>query len=148
MSPARLLFLALFFIAAPGVMVQAEEIGTLGKYGVRHVTAPQAAELINTQKEIVILDVRTPGEFNDGHVDGALNIDYHGGDFAKLIHLRAREELRLIDEDTVNGLLRAGEFEEVIAGCEGMGFGGQPDARGNATLASARVKLRGKEQWA
>jgi phage shock protein E len=28
-------------------------------------------------KEVVILDVRTPGEYQSGHVKGAMNIDYY-----------------------------------------------------------------------
>jgi rhodanese-related sulfurtransferase len=30
----------------------------------------------------VVLDVRTPREFNAGHVPGAVNIDWHARDFA------------------------------------------------------------------
>lgn len=85
MPALRLLIIGILFIVGPLSALQAEEIGTLGKYGVRHLTAPQALDLIETQKEIVILDVRTPGEFNDGHVKDAINIDYHGDDFAALI---------------------------------------------------------------
>ncbi len=28
-------------------------------------------------KEVVILDVRTPGEYQSGHVKGAMNVDYY-----------------------------------------------------------------------
>lgn len=31
----------------------------------------------------VLLDVRTPQEFADGHLDGAENVDYRGGEFAE-----------------------------------------------------------------
>ncbi len=30
---------------------------------------------------VVILDVRTPGEFNEGHIKGAVNVDYEGMNF-------------------------------------------------------------------
>jgi rhodanese-related sulfurtransferase len=30
---------------------------------------------------IITLDVRTPGEFNEGHIDGALLIDFQSGNF-------------------------------------------------------------------
>lgn len=85
MRAVRFLLIGLFVIVGPIAVLQATEIGTLGKYGIRHLDAPQAAELIATQKELVILDVRTPGEFKSGHVEGALNIDYHGDNFAQLI---------------------------------------------------------------
>ena len=81
----RIFVIGFFVLVGPLSALQASEIGTLGKYGIRHVTAPQAAELIETQKELVILDVRTPDEFDSGHVEGAINIDYHGSDFAALI---------------------------------------------------------------
>lgn len=32
-------------------------------------------------KEGVLLDVRTPEEFADGHIPGSINIDYHGENF-------------------------------------------------------------------
>jgi protein disulfide-isomerase len=32
-------------------------------------------------KQNVILDVRTPGEFSAGHIPGAMNLDYNGSDF-------------------------------------------------------------------
>lgn len=32
-------------------------------------------------KDVRILDVRTPGEFNGGHIPGAKNLDYHGRGF-------------------------------------------------------------------
>ncbi|MEH6527446.1 MAG: rhodanese-like domain-containing protein [Sneathiella sp.] len=85
MYAVRLLLIGLFLVVGPVTVLQAAEIGTLGKYGIRHVTAPQAAELIETQTDVIILDVRTPEEFNSGHVEGAINIDYHGIEFAKLI---------------------------------------------------------------
>ncbi|MEH6547544.1 MAG: rhodanese-like domain-containing protein [Sneathiella sp.] len=85
MYAVRLFLIGLFLIVGPVTVLQAAEIGTLGKYGIRHVTAPQAAELIEIQTDVIILDVRTPEEFNSGHVEGAINIDYHGSEFAKLI---------------------------------------------------------------
>ena len=32
-------------------------------------------------KQNVILDVRTPGEFSAGHIPGAVNLDYNAPDF-------------------------------------------------------------------
>jgi phage shock protein E len=32
-----------------------------------------------------VLDIRTPEEFGDGHVEGALNIDFYAADFADRI---------------------------------------------------------------
>lgn len=30
---------------------------------------------------VITLDVRTPGEFMEGHIDGAINIDFESGNF-------------------------------------------------------------------
>lgn len=38
---------------------------------------------LNNKKEIMLIDVRTPGEFNKGHIDKAVNIDWYAKDFSK-----------------------------------------------------------------
>lgn len=45
---------------------------TDGEYG--DVTVERAMELIEEKTSLVILDVRTDGEFRDGHIEGAKNI--------------------------------------------------------------------------
>ncbi|HSI90136.1 MAG TPA: rhodanese-like domain-containing protein [Adhaeribacter sp.] len=47
----------------------------------QNLNAREAKELIETKKEVVILDVRTPEEFHSGHVDGAINLDFYAPDF-------------------------------------------------------------------
>jgi phage shock protein E len=42
---------------------------------VKHVKSKEAAALI-AKGDILILDVRTPDEFSDGHIEGAHNIDF------------------------------------------------------------------------
>ncbi|PFG18704.1 rhodanese-like domain-containing protein [Serinibacter salmoneus] len=42
-------------------------------------TDPSAAAVV--EDSTVVLDVRTPAEFADGHLEGALNIDVSGLDF-------------------------------------------------------------------
>jgi rhodanese-related sulfurtransferase len=34
-----------------------------------------------TQAGVITLDVRTPGEFNEGHIEGALLVDFQSGNF-------------------------------------------------------------------
>jgi phage shock protein E len=34
-----------------------------------------------TEAEVVTLDVRTPGEFNEGHIEGAILVDFQSGNF-------------------------------------------------------------------
>lgn len=47
---------------------------------VTHVKAAQAQKLV-ARKEVVVLDVRTPGEFQAGRIAGAMNIDFRSADF-------------------------------------------------------------------
>ena len=45
------------------------------------LTPAQFAEVIEIP-DVVILDVRTPAEFEEGHIDGAINIDIHSHEFS------------------------------------------------------------------
>ena len=46
------------------------------------INSTQLADMISKNQNIVLLDVRTPGEIADGKISGALEIDYFGDDFA------------------------------------------------------------------
>lgn len=47
----------------------------------QNVGAAEVKEMIAKEKEMVILDVRTPQEFAAGHVAGAVNMDFYAPDF-------------------------------------------------------------------
>lgn len=49
------------------------------------ITAEQAQKLIAFDQNIQVLDIRTPGEFENGSVPGAINIDFRGSDFKEQI---------------------------------------------------------------
>jgi len=38
------------------------------------VTVDEARSLIESKPDLVVLDVRTPSEYEDGHIEGAINI--------------------------------------------------------------------------
>lgn len=67
-------FLALVFLLV------SPEIGTF-KNGVVHVNAEEAAQLLKDDPEVVVLDVRTRGEYRNGHIAGATQINYFAPDF-------------------------------------------------------------------
>jgi rhodanese-related sulfurtransferase len=51
---------------------------------IQHVDAKQAQKLV-ADKKVVVLDIRTPGEFNKGRIAGAKNIDFQAPDFEQRI---------------------------------------------------------------
>jgi rhodanese-related sulfurtransferase len=57
---------------------------------VSHVDAKAAARLVEEGK-VTVLDIRTPAEFNAGHIAGATNIDYRARSF--------REKIANLDRD-------------------------------------------------
>ena len=48
------------------------------------VSAQQAQEVV-AQDDVRVLDVRTPEEFAQGHLEGAINIDVNSADFASAV---------------------------------------------------------------
>lgn len=48
--------------------------------GVTNMNVPDFSKKI-TESGVVTLDVRTPGEFMTGHIEGAQNIDFESGSF-------------------------------------------------------------------
>ena len=63
------------------------------------VTVDQAQKLMQQragQKEFVVLDVRTPGEFSEGHLAGAVNVDLLAPDFAARLSAMDRGKSYLV----------------------------------------------------
>ncbi len=50
---------------------------------VKHVDPEEAEKLLAENKQIVVLDIRTPREFSSGHIAGATNVNYNDPQFAK-----------------------------------------------------------------
>jgi phage shock protein E len=51
----------------------------------KNITIDEAAKLIKEDKNVVVLDVRTPKEFEAGHIKGATNINFQDKEFADRI---------------------------------------------------------------
>jgi rhodanese-related sulfurtransferase len=51
----------------------------------KRVTKTEFKEKLSSLKDYQLIDVRTPGEFNRGTIEGAKNINYNSPDFVKEI---------------------------------------------------------------
>ena len=49
--------------------------------GPAHLQAQQAAQWLESDKNVVVLDIRTADEFRTGHLKNAVNVDYTAPDF-------------------------------------------------------------------
>jgi len=63
---------------------------------VTHVDATSAAALMAEHPEMIVLDVRTPDEFADGGINGAINIDFFDDDFEQKLSQLDRSSAYLI----------------------------------------------------
>src|SRR5436305_13800077 len=75
----KLLFCALLVLSI-GTFTFAEE----SKSEVKNVK-PDEFEKLSKEKDSVILDVRTPKEFAEGHLPGAVNIDWNSKEFEQKV---------------------------------------------------------------
>ena len=88
------LFLALALFAALGPGCSSKENAADGGPRFEGLDPAAAAELIQERRgedRFVILDVRTPEEFREDRIEGAVNIDFRSRDF--------REQLATLDRD-------------------------------------------------
>ena len=79
---------------------------------IKHITEVSQEEL----KNVVLIDVRTPEEYADGHLENALNINWFDADFG--------ERFKGIDkEETIYLYCKAGgRSAKALAKLEGMGY--------------------------
>ena len=121
---AVLALIAVFAIAACD---SGESSDAAGAYTVK---ADEAVEMIESGERTVI-DVRTPAEFDAGHVVGALNIDVNGPEFGDRIAELDADEPYLV-------YCRSGNRSATAASqMEDAGFKDIADAGGLADLARA-----------
>jgi len=62
---------------------------------IRNVDAQEAQKLV-TDKSVVVLDIRTPQEFNQGRIAGAKNIDFLAPDFEQRIETLDKSKAYLV----------------------------------------------------
>lgn len=76
--------------------VPAPAVATPEAHKVENVDAAGAAKLLAENDEAIILDIRTPGEFQRGHLKGAVNIDYRAEDYAEKLGGLDKEKTYLV----------------------------------------------------
>ena len=57
-----------------------------------NVSTPQFNELMKKHPEMMVLDIRTPGEFNQRHIKGAVNIDFYSPEFVTRLNSLDKNE--------------------------------------------------------
>ena len=83
---SRLLLLALLSLLMPAFA---------GETQITHADGKQAVKLVN-EKKVVVVDVRTPTEFSEGHIEGAKNIDFNGADFEAKLKALSKDQPVLV----------------------------------------------------
>lgn len=101
--------------------------------GVRTVSAEQAVE-VAAEQSTVVLDVRTPEEFAEGHVAGARNVPL-AGEFEKAVADLPRDGRYVLYCRTGN---RSAEAADIM---ERLGFTDVLDAGGLTALADAGAEV-------
>lgn len=68
-------------LAAAMAMASASCTNAQDKTGKTELEAPEFAQKMKENPGAAVLDVRTPGEFNKGHIAGAVNVNWKGDGF-------------------------------------------------------------------
>ena len=69
------------------------------KVAIQSISAREFKVLLDRHQgdpDVVLLDVRTPKEFQDGHIDGAILLDYYSSDYVERLKALDREKTYLI----------------------------------------------------
>ena len=63
---------------------------------IRDIDVQEAANLLKQDATVVVLDIRTPQEFQQGHIAGAENVDFRGPEFMEKIERLGRDKPYLV----------------------------------------------------
>lgn len=107
----------------------------LAIFSVASLTACATSEPVDMTKVAAVIDVRTPAEFASGHLEGALNIDVQGKNFAAEIEALDKSANYVIYCRSGN---RSGQ---AISQMQSLGFTGTLTNGGGVDAASQATGL-------
>ena len=64
--------------------------------GYRQISMDEAVKMMRDEKDYIILDVRRPDEFADGHIPGAINVPNEGIGTVEIAELPNKSQLILV----------------------------------------------------
>ncbi|MEM9256716.1 MAG: rhodanese-like domain-containing protein [Pseudomonadota bacterium] len=85
------------------------------------------AQVMYRDVDVVFLDVRTPKEYQQGHIVGAVNIDIRGADFAAQINRLDRNKMYIVH---CAANVDDGRAERALRGMHAIGFTRLENLRG------------------
>lgn len=94
-APTSLLLRALLAFALALCVQSAMAADKSGPPPIKHID-PRNAHKLLSQTNLIILDIRTPGEFKSFHIAGATNIDFHGPDFEQRVNSLDKSKTYLV----------------------------------------------------
>lgn len=86
------------------------------KPAVKNLKVDEAAKLLAEKKEVVILDVRTPEEFKDGHLKGAINLNIQSKTFKEDVAKLDKSKTYLVN------CASGGRSTRACSAMDGLGF--------------------------
>ena len=83
----KIFFTILVLVTSFTIRLNAEEniSAKASKFAAKDVTVEEADKLIAGIPELIVLDVRTPEEFEHEHIKGAVNVNLFDSNFLKLV---------------------------------------------------------------
>lgn len=99
LSGTAAIIILLLFTAGTLFSVEAQQEQGAKKSTVVNLTTSEAGELIETNKsnpDFIILDVRTPEEYSQGHLENAVNLDVKSDSFSEKITKLDKEKTYII----------------------------------------------------
>ena len=95
--------------------------------GYRQVTMEEAIAMMETESGYILLDVRTPQEFRDRHIPGAINVPNEDIGTGKILELPDKEQLILVYCRSGNRSKQASEKLAALGYTNVVEFGGIND---------------------